>query len=260
MGLGTLGTGFGRLSLLSGRGGEFDLVRDVFGGGDSFYRDFTSATGLYQTDDTSTPVTADGQTIGRAEDQSPNNRDLTQASSGPRPVWKTTHALFDGNDDRLETGLKVEPSGMTLIATFRVADTAATKTIIGMRNGTGPRYCALVISSGERLAGRWGSQIESTINYTDSNLSGIDAVALMRANTTGVELWLNGTRVYTGAAADAATIPNTEGLWVGATNNEGAAAVPFSGRIHRAGARKFYIPDDLILPAMSAFGTGFVSI
>lgn len=72
-----MGRGFGRLSLLSGGGGGFDLVRDVFGGGAyaGLYLDFTSLTQiggldpLYTASDGVTPVTANGNTIGLALSQ-----------------------------------------------------------------------------------------------------------------------------------------------------------------------------------------------
>ncbi len=50
--------------------------------------DFSVIGGLYQTNNTTTPVTADGETIGYVTDKSGNGRHKTQASAGSRPLWK----------------------------------------------------------------------------------------------------------------------------------------------------------------------------
>ena len=66
--------------------------------------DPSDLTTLFQTNDTSTPVTADGQTVGRISDKSGNGHHLTQSTAGARPTYnKTSGGLswleFDGIDD-----------------------------------------------------------------------------------------------------------------------------------------------------------------
>jgi len=71
--------------------------------------DFSDVSTLYQTNDTSTPVTSDGQTIGYVGDKSGNSRHATIATAGQRPLYKInvqngkSAALYDGIDDRLIT-------------------------------------------------------------------------------------------------------------------------------------------------------------
>lgn len=54
-----------------------------------------------------TPVTADGDAVARIDDKSGNGRHLLQATSGKRPLYKTSGGLswlqFDGSDDHLVT-------------------------------------------------------------------------------------------------------------------------------------------------------------
>jgi hypothetical protein len=61
---------------------------------------------LYQTTDTSTPVTTSGQPIGRLEDRSGNGRHLIQSTSGERPSYLVDvdglpSIKADGSDDSL---------------------------------------------------------------------------------------------------------------------------------------------------------------
>jgi hypothetical protein len=66
--------------------------------------DFSDITTLYQTNDTSTPITADGQSIGYAADKSGTGNHVLQATAGSRPTYKTniqnglSAALGDGGD------------------------------------------------------------------------------------------------------------------------------------------------------------------
>lgn len=67
-----------------------------------------TVTGLYQTNDTSTPVTADGQSVGYVADNGSANRPATQATAGSRPTYKTNiqnglSALLGDGGDFLKT-------------------------------------------------------------------------------------------------------------------------------------------------------------
>jgi hypothetical protein len=69
--------------------------------------DFSDIATLHQTNDTSTPVTADGQTIGYVADKSGSGNHATQATDTKRPLYKTSIqngksvARLDGTDDHL---------------------------------------------------------------------------------------------------------------------------------------------------------------
>lgn len=78
----------------------------LFGGGEKgFWFDATDLATLWQTEDTSTPVTTDGQKVGRWLDKSGNGHVLVNAVDSTRPVYNTAaskHWLtFDGSDDFL---------------------------------------------------------------------------------------------------------------------------------------------------------------
>jgi hypothetical protein len=61
----------------------------LFAGGEKgFWFDFTDMANLYQTDDTSTPITTNGQTIGRVTDLSGLGNHFTQATAGARPTFR----------------------------------------------------------------------------------------------------------------------------------------------------------------------------
>jgi hypothetical protein len=79
--------------------GEFDIL-DLFANGEKgFLFDFTDLTKIYQTDDTSTPVTAHAQNIGRVTDLSGNDNHFTQPTAGSRPQYivDTGVAAMGGN-------------------------------------------------------------------------------------------------------------------------------------------------------------------
>ena len=66
--------------------------------------DFTDMATLFQDSAGATPVTALTQPIGRMLDISGNGNHLLQATAGARPQYTADGALFDGVDDRMETG------------------------------------------------------------------------------------------------------------------------------------------------------------
>lgn len=82
--------------------------------------DFSIATGLYQTNDTSTPVTTDGQSIGYSTDKSGMGNHATQATAGARPTYKAniqngkSVARSDGGDNLAGAITQAQP--FTVIA------------------------------------------------------------------------------------------------------------------------------------------------
>ena len=87
--------------------------------------------GLYQTTDTSSPVTTNGQTVGLWQDQSGNGNHATQASSGLRPTYASSVAAannrqalsFDNSNDTMTT-TNATPSTLTIFVVWACADTA----------------------------------------------------------------------------------------------------------------------------------------
>lgn len=73
------------------------------GGKKGLVYDKSDLSTLYQTSDTSTAVTADGDPIGRIEDLSGNDNHATQSTGAARAIYKTSGGLhwaeYDGTDD-----------------------------------------------------------------------------------------------------------------------------------------------------------------
>jgi hypothetical protein len=113
--------------------------RGVFGGaqafspssiaGLSFWLDAT--TGLFDATSGGNPVTTDGSSVARWEDQSGNSRHITQTTVGARPILKTAIQngkniiRFDGTDDILRrSGAFVHAQGAATIFVVVSANTA----------------------------------------------------------------------------------------------------------------------------------------
>lgn len=83
------------------------VIAALFGNGEEggLY-DPSDLSTLYQDSAGTTPVTADGDPVGRIEDLSGNGNHLTQATAAARPQYKTDGTLhwlaFDGVDDLLD--------------------------------------------------------------------------------------------------------------------------------------------------------------
>jgi len=92
--------------------------------------DPSDLTTLYQDSAGTTPVTADGDPVGRMEDKSGNGNHATQATSASRPVYRTDGTLhrleFDGVDDLLKTATIDwgATSQMELVAAIKSLDTS----------------------------------------------------------------------------------------------------------------------------------------
>jgi hypothetical protein len=103
---------------------------------------------LFQTDDTSTPVTAAGQAVGRWQDKSGRNNHATQANTAQRGLYQINPAriTLDKVDDRL---VMTVPSG-GFVGTMVLATPEGTAAYgvnipagsynIGGRGGTGGQY------------------------------------------------------------------------------------------------------------------------
>ncbi len=128
MGLG-LGLGLGRGGAGVDPYSTASILAALAGTGASVY-DPTTAT-LYQTTDTSTPVTASTDPVGRFVDSS-SDRNLLQSTSGNRPLYDLTSDVkslsFDGTNDRLQ---------ITSGGALDIFRNIAYATIIGAANITG---------------------------------------------------------------------------------------------------------------------------
>jgi hypothetical protein len=88
-------------------GGAAWVPTDIGAGLKAWY-DWSDLTTLFQLSGGTTAVAADTDPIGYTADKSGNGNHITQATSGKRPLYKTSAglswALFDGTDDWLSAG------------------------------------------------------------------------------------------------------------------------------------------------------------
>jgi hypothetical protein len=117
-------------------------------------------TGRYQTTDTSSPVTADAQAVGRWEDQSGTGTHVTQGTAGNRPTHRTAGTaglsaqptvLVDRTNDVLGGGAALAWSGRpgyTLFAAVRqTTQSGATDYAVIAKDATGNRGWRLGVSN-----------------------------------------------------------------------------------------------------------------
>jgi len=94
-----------------GKSGVFTPASLFANGEQGAWYDPSDLTTLYQDSAGTTPVTADGDPVGRMEDKSGNGNHATQAGSTSRPVYRTDGTLrrlkFDGVDDVLVVGSRM---------------------------------------------------------------------------------------------------------------------------------------------------------
>ncbi len=117
------------------------------GNGVVWWTDFSDVTTLYQTDDTSTPVTADGQTIGLAKNKVSLNQNMT-ATGATRPIYKTGikngRSIARGTGaQRLTTttmplGTSVAGKDHTCFAVVMATAMGGDQMACGMRNSVDP--------------------------------------------------------------------------------------------------------------------------
>jgi hypothetical protein len=172
----------------------------------ALWHDFSDLSTLYQTGDTSTPVTADGQTIGYVLDKSGNNRHSSQATAGSRPLYKInivgslSVARFDGSDDW------ITPGYTTGTAANHSIYIVANRTNVGQASYRGI-YCSGTVQMVVRFltAGdKWGtySATEQPAN-TQIPITTFKIFEMVRGASGNGAFYLNGTAdgVYDGSSA-----------------------------------------------------------
>lgn len=96
-------------SAVAGGGTPPDPILAAFANGEQgAYYDFSDLSSLWQDAAGTTPVTANGQVVGRALDKSPNGNHLTQATGARRPLLEYSGGIGaivgDGIDKHMRTG------------------------------------------------------------------------------------------------------------------------------------------------------------
>lgn len=170
------------------------------------------AAGLFQDTAGTTPVTADGDPVGRDVDQSGKGNNALQATAGKRPFWKLNsgkpYILMDGVDDFLQQASIIPGQAGTIVLAFRPAGLS----LLAFCGGTGTGNKRLRLGTGT------SGQIKVVYNnVTDINLSGVD---MRGVDTNAILTWdASGYATYLDGAAGptAATAPNMDGTGGGYT-------------------------------------------
>lgn len=149
------------------------------------WADFADATGMYQTDDTSSAVTASSQTLGRIESKggSPNGRHLSRATAGRRPIYTTnvvngrSAIVFDG-----DSGTGGASDDLTFVAWTKGKQSyyiVANSTTPGAESGTGHMGSHLLSQgAGSLLYAFWTSPLYQNPNRLGQHLGGPITLAM----------------------------------------------------------------------------------
>lgn len=219
---------------------------DLFAAGEKgLWYDPSDLSTLFQDSAGTTPVTADGQTVGKILDKSGRGNHATQATTSKQPLYKTDgtkHWLqFDGVDDCLVTGnidLSVTDE-LTCLAGLRRLSDSVTGIVAELSTNASSNYRTFALTSpATSTSSRYywyagGSGVSGkTVNYTGgasqpssdviTTMSDISADSLT-LRVDGVERSTNSADLGTNNFAS--TFP----LYIG---QRGAISTPFSGYIY----------------------------
>lgn len=143
-------------------------TRLFLNGEEGAWYDPSDLTTLYQDSAGTTPVTADGDPVGRMEDKSGNGNHATQSTSAARPVYKTDGTLhwleFDGVDDFMDFSMSVPDANFTAIAGLSFEDLTA-----GL---TGLEVSAPTRSDSQFYYALSNGKLQQTFRNTDFSSSG----------------------------------------------------------------------------------------
>lgn len=205
---------------------------------------------MYQTEDTSTPVTATGQSVGRIEDKSGNGNHLVQATSTKRPTLQQDgngkyYLSFDGTDDFLATASAATLTGtdeMSVFAAIRKASDAAIGTVIetsanrDSNNGT-----LYLIGPASAAAQSMGLATRGTSNggftYTNAAVAAavtFNYIGLIDISVPSQEGRVNGSSVGTSGSALGGGNFTSQTIYVGA---RAGTSRFFNGRIYQLALR-----------------------
>lgn len=159
-----------------------DIITSIFADGtDGFYFDFSLLSSLWQDTAGTTPVTAAGQNIARADDQSGNANNATQATISAQPKYQTGgFALLDGLDDTLITPVTAA-TGLTMMFKGRLAASGANAFVFATSAGGARAYLGFDTSG--QLFTNFGATAVTRAGNLATTL-GVAAVTLSGGNAT----------------------------------------------------------------------------
>ncbi len=218
-------------------GPTFDPA-SVFGGADQgAVYDFTSAANLFQSTDTSVPVTATGQPIGRVNDLSGKNNHATQVGTA-RPTFQG-YGDFDGVDDTIvSAAVNLSASDkMTLVISLRAT---AAGSGLPFQTGGGAGSFGLEVNAGNYTRGvLTGDTAQPVVDITGPTL-GVNAVISSVLDLAGatatdeIKMYLDGAfpaqSVIVVGPAGGGNLLGTAFLRV---SSAGASVLFFTGRVFK---------------------------
>ncbi|WP_300573578.1 hypothetical protein [Phenylobacterium sp.] len=197
-------------------------------------------TTLFQGTDETTPVTAFGDVVGRANDQrvgagSPISS--TQSTTSFRPKYQSTGLAFDGTDDNLPTNYTAGSGANFLIAKVVVpASLGAAQLVAGTSTGVPGRFFLGFNTAGQVVGGVGGTTVDTIVGAVDRR--GTTVVVGISAESGVVRLFDVSAVAFEGAytAAPNTTVP----FRLGCQNVDGVATTFFGGSgAHFLGGREF---------------------
>lgn len=183
-----------------------------------FLFDFSRLDQLWQFTSFGTPVTGDGQAIGRAQSIGPGALLLSQGTASNKPLYKTGgFARFDGSNDILQSTQLASAAGT--LAFKGAVGALATRTFLGSTNNVAARAHLGLDASGKLAAGLGSNTITTIVGGSD--IRGTTGVGILKWDGTTVTLRWNGTVIYTGAQAG--VVPASHVMYVGGLNQANSA-------------------------------------
>lgn len=181
------------------------------------------------------PVSADGNYVGRGDDISGKGRHATQGSNTRRPIWRVTgggkwYLSGDGVDDCLVTNF-IPTTAMTILLAVRPDASPSPSIVLGGGQSSPNMRCYISFGPSGRLAVGWGDSIGET-GMPDR--SGVDAAIVVSGDGSSRTVYLDGVAL---PFAPSSGGPNGSGaMTVSAYNNNGTLQSFSSSRIYAAGA------------------------
>lgn len=206
---------------------------------------------LWQTDDTSTPVTAAGQTVGRSAAQAASAADMlwTQGTEAARPTWQTTYLDGDGGDSlegaSATLGLLRAASQACVIMRLRVDAIGAEQQFLSFSTGNNAANPRLMI--GLNATGNLVVRVRHTDStVTTTAISGAAAftgaathslivtVDYAAGGADAIKGYVDGTEVLSASLASTGASTNTDSLRARRFANLAASAAEIhDGRQYR---------------------------
>ena len=203
-----------------------------------FYFDIGYAE-KFQDSAFTTPIDADGQTVGSMRDQTSYGFDGTQPTAASEPQWDSYDGslVFDGSADHMETLLEPQDEAMTYAVRFR-ADLASsgTEVLIGVVTNGGTDRAWLSLTDGVLSTGVGGNGSNATQDpeSTDLRSATVWHTGAVSWDSNYIYLYLDGVLILTEPRV-AGAANTTHDIYIGARSLSGVGAdLYFDGEISHA--------------------------